>query len=71
MSVCVCVSRGGPSDSRDSAMTSSRTAPRAGSSARSQSVSLSVSLDQVVFLQIELKDGVLDGGEHEADVLRI
>lgn len=28
-------------------------------------------LHQVVFLQVELQDGVLDGGKHEADVLRV
>ena len=27
--------------------------------------------DQVVLLQVQLQDGVLDGGEHEADVLGV
>lgn len=30
-----------------------------------------LALHQVVLLQIELQDGVLDGGEDEADVLRV
>lgn len=41
------------------------------SSCRDAMLRSSVCLHQVVLLQVELQDGVLDGGEDEADVFRV
>ena len=87
LSARVCARRGAaslrrpPDALRDSAMTSSRMArTRAGGGSspvlarRHRHLTRHArpsALHQVVFLQVQLQDGVLDGGEHEADVLRV
>ena len=66
MRLCSAVLKGSAADGR----TGGRASGRPGRDPSSRSAS-PLRLDEVVLLQIQLQDGVLDGGEDETNVLRV